>query len=302
MIMPIGLPSYVRGQQNIFQTGMGTNDWIPVAVPDWATNLFIFGTAGGGGGGGGHTAGAGVAARGGGGGGQGSAVVRVNYPAILLPRFVYVQVGRGGAGGAATADGSPGANSFVSIIPSSSAIQDLVWCAFATAPAFGAKGTAATGGAAGTGGAASSVASAVLMNLGTNVGNQPPAGGAGGAQSGAIGGSATPLSAVVTSSGAGGGGTPAANTDFAGGAIVAIGQSPGLAGGTAAGGAGQNGYFSMRPWFSTGGSGGGTNGASGVGGKGGDGGPGSGGGGGGGGVTGGAGGRGGDAFVLLLFT
>lgn len=299
--MPFGLPSAVRGLPIILQTGMGTNEWEPILVPSWSTQCYIFGGGGGAGGGGGHTAAAGVA-RGGGGGGQGAAVNRVVYPTILLPKILYVQVGRGGPGGAATVDGTAGSNSFVSIIPSSAAPQDLVWCGFSTAPVFGAKGTAATGGAAGTGGAGPSVSTAVLMNLGANISNQPPAGGAGGAQTGAVGGSVNPLSSVITCSGAGGAGTGTGNGNFAGGGINALGQAPATAGGAAGGGAGENGYNSLRPWFSTGGTGGGSNGAAGVGGKGGDGGMCSGGGGGGGGVTGGAGGRGGDGFVLLLFT
>jgi hypothetical protein len=86
--------------------------------------------------------------------------------------------------------------------------------------------------------------------------------------------------------------------DQAGGAIVATGFVPAIAGGAAGSNAGFAGISINKPLVSCGGSGGGASNA-GVGGAGGTGGLGSGGGGGGGGTTGGAGGRGGDGIIVI---
>jgi hypothetical protein len=108
---------------------------------------------------------------------------------------------------------------------------------------------------------------------------------------------------IPFSAGRGGGGINAANpgTSANGGSISGRGFVVDVVGGAAAGGAGVNGMFMMKPFVSLGGTGGASNNA-GVGGVGGKGGPGCGGGGGGAGTSlsaGGAGGPGGDGLVIV---
>lgn len=299
-------PRYGNNHVSIFTAAETTSGFAIWRKPRGAANMSAIIIGAGGGGGGGHSAAAGNA-RGGGGGGGSGAIVRFHVPLFLLPDQLYVQVGIGGEGGAATVDGSAGSLSYICAVPNiSSGNGNIVQKSGGnTAAQGGAKGTGGAGGAGGAGETPTSFTTILapwlaLLN-GVSVGGQ--AGVAGGAQTGAVGTSVTfAAGGLPVTGGAGGGGTPAANTNYAGGDITkpsgALEWIPTVAGGAAAGGAGDC-YQSWRPFVSTGGSGGGTNGASGTGGAGGCGGPGSGGGGGGGGVTGGAGGRGGDGLVII---
>ena len=78
--------------------------------------ISLHAVGGGGGGGGGHTGLAGTQ-RGGGGGGSNSSLLRCTIAARCFPDVVYVLVGRGGLGGAATAAGSVGTATVVSLEP-----------------------------------------------------------------------------------------------------------------------------------------------------------------------------------------
>jgi hypothetical protein len=300
-----GAPQGTRADQQVFQC-QGAQ-WEPWHKPRGATMLMLVALGSGAGGGGGQTAAAG-AVRGGGGGGGSGAVARLIIPAFFLPDTLYVNVGKGGRGGAATTIGSAGLRTFVSVTPNSTInAANIVLQSGAAAALPGAAG--ATGGAS-AGGAAETISTLALCQLSTmGIASfiAGKVGAAAGAATGAAGGANTLLatSIVPTSGGAGGGTTPAANTEFAGGAQTGVGVFPTLAGGLGGGNPGRGGMrengVGLLPWLTYGGAGGGTGGAAAtLGGDGGNGGVGSGGGGGGGGVTGGRGGDGGDGLVLIV--
>lgn len=261
-------------------------------------HIFLCGSGGGGGGG---MTGASLTARGGGGGGGSSSFYRTSIPAFLLPDILYIQVGLGGLGGAATFAGGAGVNSFVTVAPDSAA-ANIVAVANNVLNGGGGAGTAAVGGAAGIISTNAGITQGSLMALGNFIISFGRAGNAGGAQTGANGGGVTALFNGISSGGAGGGGTNTADTNFSGGGVTGAGIIPSVPAGTSAAGAGNPGIYLKKPFCMTGGTGGGTAGASGTAGRGGNGAPGSGGGGGGGGVTGGAGGNGGNGLVIITVT
>lgn len=282
-----------------------------VAVPvncmfAWATII-----GGGAGGGGGFSAASG-STRGGGGGGGSGGLVRQLIPRRELSPTLYCTAGAGGAGGAATLNGSAGLRSFVSTVAGSTASASLLGVSGTTASQPGTAGTAI---AAGTGGAGETAPgnSAVFNALTLFGAIAGVAGTNGGVQTGGAGVGVTFGNGSIASvllGGTGGAGTGVTDANFAGGAITGAGPCPSVAGGLAGGGAGNIGAqgqaigsYPTTPaqLFYTGGTGGGSNGAAGTGGAGGLGRPGCGGGGGGGGVTGGAGGNGGDGAILLIF-
>jgi len=295
----LDLTGLLDGTQGVtvFASPHSTNQWSTWVKPLGCKLVHILCIGAGAGGGGGHTAAAGVA-RGGGGGGGSGATTFTTVPALLMPDILYVQVGAGGAGGAATVDGSAGSISIVAIAPDSTLINLFVTSGSAGAVG-GGRGTVSQGGAGGTQGAVIS-SNVPFLHLGNYVNRQGSPGGAGGAHTGAVGSNVNAFNAQITSPGSGGAGTGTTNVNFAGGTVFGTNDlAPAVAGGTAAGGAGNPGYQIQKPLCFIGGSGGGSNGASGVGGGGGSGSIGSGGGGGAGGVTGGAGGPGGDGMIVF---
>lgn len=255
---------------------------------------------GGGGGGGGHSAAAGNA-RGGGGAGGSSGISRLTIPIFLLPEILYVQVGAGGTGGAATVNGNNGVSSWIGISTQNSTVNRVL----VSGDTQASGGVAGTGAAAGTGGNAGTIGSignCVFAGLGNFNFIAGQAGAAGGSQAGANGTAITiPTSSCVCQGGSGGGGTTSA--DFAGGAFTAVAGAfiSDFRPSTPAAGSnsGSGGPQLWRPFFSFGG-GGGSSSNTGVGGHGGKGAYGAGGGGGGGGTTGGTGGDGGQGIVIII--
>ena len=273
--------------------------------------------SGGGGGGGGFTRSGSISGSGAGGGAS-SNIAKLMIPAIFLPDNLYVSVGSGGQGGAASGNGGAGINSYVLLNPTTAVLPNLVCYSGVNAPGGGGSGT---GGAAGVGGTVPTVAVVQPFNnyglqFATSVGL---VGGTGGTDVTVSGSNITcwvqtGTTANMFSPGAGGAGcvkadldggsqTPAAAADFGCNTFY----YPQITGSCAAGGSttgsvgitGGSGIKRMTPLFNCGGAGGGSSNA-GTGGNGGAGGYGSGGGGGGAGTTGGRGGNGGPGFVLII--
>lgn len=274
------------------------------AEPDETMAYFI--VVGGGGSGAGGFTGAIGGIRGGGGGGGAAGQTRGLIPLMTLPKTLYIQPGLGGAGVAASTVGNPGQLSYVCVAPNTTAANVVIQSGAARASNTAA--TAGTGAAAGAGGSAETISTVILCmqaQWGMLQFLAGKVGAAGGAVTGAAGLANTLFTTGCSNGGAGGGSTPAANTDFAGGAQTGAGIYPTIVGGTSGGnpGHGSGGYGIMFDQLVPyGGAGGATGGpALSVAGNGGDGGfPGGGGGGGGGGVTGGRGGKGGDGVVYII--
>lgn len=296
-----------RNRVSMFTTmggavGTSWQTWQP--NPD-ETMAYIICVGGGGSGAGGFTGSAG-AIRGGGGGGGAAGQTRCIIPLMFLPKILYISPGAGGASVAASTNGNPGTLSYVCVAPNTTAANVIVQSG--AARASNTVATAGSGTTAGAGGTAETISTVLLCVVGQWGLLQFLAGKAGaaaGAVTGAAGGSNTLYTVGCSNGGAGGASTPAANTNFAGGAQTGAGIWPTMPGGTAGGnpGSGATGYNNMfemiLPYGGTGGGTGGT--ALTVAGNGGDGGfPGGGGGGGGGGVTGGRGGKGGDGCVWII--
>ncbi len=282
----------------------GANLWsLTWKKPKGCAMGYFWGLSGGAGGGGGHTAAPGNA-RGGGGGGGGGAVFSLLVPLIFLPDRLYVLVGRGGPGGAATVDGTAGGPTMLSVYQGTDASNLLMFCSGSQAQP-GLKGTAVAAGTGGAGGTATTVASMSLAQLGLFQTYGGQAGKNGGVPAGAIGTAATIVaSAGIAMGGAGGAGVTAA--DFAGGTFTTIAASyisQQLSAAHAAGSVAGPGGIIVEPpdgplWCISGGGGSSSN--AGVGGAGGNSPLGSGGGGGGGGTTGGKGGDGGNGALVSI--
>lgn len=255
---------------------------------------------GSGGGGGAGFTGATATVRGGGGGGGSSGWSTVLIPLILLPDTLYFMIPVGGQGGRTSgATGASGSRSFVSIANNTTAANVVLQSGSAAATG-GTGGSVAGSAAAGVAGTIATDVQCLFANLGITKFQSGKIGSIGGVVGGGAGASNTILTSHQLCGGAGGGTTPAANTDFAGGAQTGAGLFPTVAGGTGGGGNGNGVPVALwRPFFSYGGVGGGTGGA-GNGGAGSNGGIGSGGGGGGGGITFGAGGDGGPGYGLIV--
>lgn len=257
-------------------------------------SMIVIGSGAGGGGG---MTGASGTVRGGGAGGGSGAIARCIIPIYFLPDLMYVQVGVGGAGGAATVAGTAGQRSYISAAPNTTAANIVMQsgAAAATGGAAGSTGGSATAGAAET---VSTVTLCILAQAGVLTFIAGKIGAIGGVVGGGVGASNTLQTSSFLNGGAGGGTTPAANTDFAGGTQTGAGIFPTIAGGVSGGATHASGGMLLRsPFMSYGGAGGGTSQT--TAGNGGAGAIGSGGGGGGGGVTGGSGGRGGDGLVII---
>jgi hypothetical protein len=312
-------PSNFKGDVQIFHANNQSNtsyqQWIK---PRGTSMSYFFLVGGGGGGGGGHQKPQNT--NGGGGGGGGSACIsRLLIPSFLLPDTLYVKVGAGGLGGAASSAGASGVPSLVATSPQSlptffGTNGELISSDSGfLAGGGGGGGTLGAAGAAGSAGNPRSNIVPALTGLYSAVAGQ--AGGAGGAQTGAVGTSITAWSIRPVSSGAGGAGIQAnaSLSDFDGGSITAVSafnfpkmNFPTDVGAVARGGnalAPKNGdsgvNFFDGPFLQSGGAGGASSFAS-VAGNGGKGGIGCGGGGGGAGVTGGRGGDGGNGLVAIF--
>ena len=278
-------------QKNFVQFIYNSCNW---QKPRGITMIHIIALGGGGGGGGGHTAPTG-SAKSGGGGGASCAVSRLYIPANVCPENLEITIGAGGAGGAASLNGTSGGATIIEAFRTigTSATYVLI----ANGGGFGGAGNAALRGAAGSAGIIATTASANFSNEGVNNFSV----GQGGALGGLPGGSAG-ISLALTnltspfSGGAGGGGAGTSNNN--GGSQTGFADITTIPGGTVASPNGGDGFFRLNPFYSTGGAGGYGNNV-GSGGNGGNGAIGCGGGGGGAGTTGGIGGRGGNGLVII---
>ncbi len=304
------LPENPLGQQ-FFQATAGssltTNDWQIWQKPKGCVFIYMFYAGGGGGGGAGfgNTAGN---ARGGGGGGAGGNMVKIFMPAVFVPDRLYIQVGKGGAGGiGTTAGGTPtaataGIATVITVSPNLSGGSPEMY----QRQAGGALGNAGTNSNASAGGAAGTNTVGAIQAVGILSSTSASAGTSGGNPTT---GAAPTVGAFGTNTlffgGLGGGGLTTSNTEQAGAAWPADSSlcpnllSLPIPGGVVTGGRGNDGIFLSSPLIALGGTGGGSN-ASGIGGFGGAGVMASGGGGGGAGTTGGNGGNGGDGFCLII--
>lgn len=275
---------------------LGPNDMQSWVRPRGKSHVTIIALNGGGGGGGGFSAAAATARGGGGGGGSGSITKLMGAPIEFLPETLFINVGLGGAGGAANSLGLTGGYSTVLVRPDTSLpIPNRVLIGGAAPAGGGGAGTASIVGAAGTAGTA--VVILPLGLLGAFISNAGVAGTTGGAVAGGVGTALVWGNNVIgICGGTGGGGTTSA--DFSGGAITGGGWFPTIPGGVAGSNRGNDGYFSQTPFAGSGGSGGGSSNLS-IGGNGGIGAIACGGGGGGGGTTGGSGGNGGPGLVII---
>jgi hypothetical protein len=181
-------------------------------------------------------------------GGGSGAVTRALYNASLIPDLIYVQVGLGGAGGAAAGtttlvNGASGTRSFISSAPITS-VQNVFCCS----GTVGAGGGQYAAGGAGETVATTGVAGIISMaTWSSTVG-----------QAGALAGaSITPLTSQITSGGAGGGGLNS-SVPISGGSINATSISSQILGSagnpSVIAGCGTT---SFKPFFSLGGAGGG---------------------------------------------
>lgn len=272
--------------------------WVP--QPSAMTFLVVLGAGGGGGGG---RSGASLTARAGGGGGSTGALARLYIPTAELPGELWLLPGTGGIGSTGSGvGGGDGTLSYVSIAQTITA-ADLI---LVSGPSSSNGGGPAGAGAAGLPGTRAPVATILdcpFVANGYFKAIQGQLGGNGGAST-AAGELVTAQTTLTATGGAGGGGASSADVDHAGGAIVAEGLFPTIAGGVIAGGNGGAGYVMRPPQYGlgmTGGSGGGSN-ALGTAGTGGSaaGCWGCGGAGGGAGVTGGGGGLGGHGLIIVV--
>ena len=213
-------------------------------------------------------------------GGQGGScgtIVRLTIPLIFVTDQLRITIGAGGAGGAAAGTGTAGGATLIDCARGSSVRSTLLADTSQTNVLgwnYGSLGQ-----------------SLYSSSVGGSVGGNAAAG-----TSGVFGATLN----LPLLSGMGGGGHSAGGTNFSGGSILASGFVPLISGGQPGvnNNRGEDGFFSLTPFASTGGSGGASN-AAGTGGVGGNGAIGSGGGGGGSGSTGGAGGRGGNGLVII---
>jgi hypothetical protein len=254
----------------------------------------------GGGGAGGSTAASGSTRNSGGGGGSG-AITRLIIPEMFITDSLVVSVGIGGSGGVSSGGaGTRGGNTTVDMVTKGNG--DIY-----TRIIIASGGTAGNGVTAGAGGLVAVIGDALYSSMGVwtaiagfgaatgsqTTGNGLFIGALGNpVMGGASGGGMAAASAASTTGGASNGSTTALIPTITGGV------------GNTSLTNGNQGSFSITPFYSLAGSGGGGGGQTPVsGGNGGNGGPGSGGGGGGAGTTptgvGGTGGRGGDGLVII---
>jgi hypothetical protein len=285
--------SYFQNQNSNVQGFFNGGTWQTWIKPRGAKLVNIICQGSGAGGGGGFQS-ASTPRAGGGGGGTG-ATARLTIDANLLPNILYILPGIGGTGGlggtTATA-GSSGQNSFVTLIPDTGSVSNVVLRSGATPATAGGAGTTVVG-SAGAAETIGVIGNSIFANLGTftfQAGVVASAAGTGNATNTA------PTNFITNSGGGGGTGT--------GGAVTATGVFPAITG-APVNTNGQDGPIYYKPTLILyGGRGGGGSLAAGTnGGNGGNGAPGAGGGGGGAssntGVNAGNGGRGGDGFIII---
>jgi len=284
--------SYFQNQNSNVQGFFNGGTWQTWIKPRGAKMVNIICQGSGAGGGGGLQS---AGTKAGGGSGGSGATARLTINANLLPDIFYVLPGIGGAGGlggAPATAGTAGQNSFVTLIPSTGSISNVILRSGATPATAGGAGTTAAG-AVGAAETISVIANNIFANLGTFTFQ---AGVVATAASTSNAGTTTPSNFVTNSGGGGGSGT--------GGAVTATGVFPGITG-APVNTNGQDGPIYYKPTLMLyGGRGGGGSSSAGTnGGNGGNGAPGAGGGGGGAssntGVNAGNGGRGGDGFVII---
>lgn len=301
MESPIFVPKAFRYVEFLATNDATAQNWQTWAIPDSASFLWMYLLASGSGGGGGRT-GATATARGGGGGGGSGAQSVYMFPRFLLPDVLFINVGPGGAGGAANGAGTAGQKSTICAQQNVNAESVIAVSDAGNATGGGAGSTTTTGtaGAAGTiNGGITGISGYAFFRafagiIGTTGGNPAtPTAGANTAAFGSVQG--------LFSGGTGGGACSTGNVDTAGGNIVAAASPniyPQISGGAVAGGRGPDGWRFEKPRACCGGVGGGGS-SAGTGGVGSNGALGCGGGGGGGGITGGKGGRGGDGLIII---
>lgn len=293
--------SYFQNRGNT-NTQVFTNEgyWAAWNKPRGAKFVNILCVGAGGGGGAGFTG-----AGGSGGGGACGGYTRANFQASVLPDILYVYTGIGGNGGiSGGAASSAGERSFVSIIPNTGSVSNLVCVSSATNAGGGAVGTAAAG-AGGTAPTIAQPANAAFLHLGSITINAGIAGGVG--VTNANGTTITPSTFITP--GASGGGSSTASTARSGGNIATTGPFPQITGGTGTTGSNVNGtrgadgvvlYYPTLIFTGGAGGGNGKGASNSSGGAGGNGSYGCGGGSGAGGTTsGGNGGNGGDGIVII---
>jgi hypothetical protein len=284
--------SYFQNQNSNVQGFFNGGTWQTWIKPRGAklVNIICQGSGAGGGGGFQSTGG-----RAGGGGGGSGATARLAIDANLLPNILYILPGIGGAGGlggAPATAGTAGQNSFVTLIPSTGSVSNVVLRSGTTPATAGGAGTTAAGGT----GAAETIAvitNSIFANLGTFTFQAGVVANSAGTTNA---GTTTPSNFVTNAGGGGGTGT--------GGAVTATGIFPGITAAPVTTN-GQDGIILYKPTLMLygGRGGGGTSAQFTNGGNGGNGAPGAGGGGGGAssntGVNAGNGGRGGDGFIII---
>jgi len=287
--------SYFQTQNSNVQGFFNGGTWQTWIKPRGAKMVNIICQGSGAGGGGGFQSGS--TPRGGGASGGSGATARLTINANLLPDILYILPGIGGNGGlggiaGVVSAGTSGQNSFVTLIPDTGSVSNVVLRSGTTPAVGGSAGSTVdvSGGAAST---ISVIANNIFANLGIF---NFQAGVAGLTGDTTIGGGTTIVNPITHASGGGGNST--------GGSFVGAGVFPSITN-TPLNTNGANGIILYKPTLMLygGGGGGGSSAVSTNGGNGGNGAPGAGGGGGGAssntGVNAGNGGSGGDGFVII---
>ena len=316
MIDAFGLPPSFKNDQQIFRATPDANSWQQWMKPKGCSMIYML-CIGSGSGGGAGLSGADNTARGGGAGGGAGAMASIILPAFLVPDYLWVQPGIGGAGGASSGNaGANGSHSYISVVGSLSSSNPAsnlttgasgIWLVSGATVAQGGGAGTTTTSAGGAGETVITTASAIGATWGLFQAQPGITGAAGGSGAGNnAGANATSTPKINTSPGenGAGGGSCAVTTSTSnngGRNVVSLpwfgeGQQGGQP--TINGGFGPPGWTIWNPFLSVGGCGGASIHA-GTGGNGGAGGLTAGGGGGGAGVTGGAGGPGGDGIVVI---
>jgi len=226
--------SYFQNQNSNVQGFFNGGTWQTWIKPRGAKMVNIICQGSGAGGGGGLQS---TGTRGGGGSGGSGATARLTIDAKLLPDILYILPGiggTGGLGGAPATAGTSGQTSFVTLIPSTTSVSNVVLRSGTTPATAGGPGTTA-GGSAGAAETISVIANNIFANLGTFT-----------FQAGVIGQggwfvntvNTTPSNFLVGAGGGGGGSN---------GAVTATGVFPGLPAVTTAGANGQDGPIYYKP-------------------------------------------------------
>ena len=138
--------SYFQNQNSNVQGFFNGGTWQTWIKPRGAKLVNIICQGSGAGGGGGFQSAS--TPRGGGGGGGTGAPARLTINANLLPNILYILPGiggNGGLGGAPASAGTAGQNSFVTLIPSTTSVSNVVLRSGTTVALPGGAGTTAGG-------------------------------------------------------------------------------------------------------------------------------------------------------------